>query len=244
LSAAGGFRTISVTASSPMCTWTARSNVDWLTVVEGAQGTGNGQVRYEARGTSGSARSGTLVIAGNEIAISQASCAYTLSPGLYDVAQSGGNGTFAVNASAGCAWTATSAAPWVTLSSASSGTGPGAVTFSAGPNAMGLPARTGIITVNDQTFRVNQAAGVPCAYTLTGNIQWFPAAGAPWSFLVATGAACSWTAKPSASWITITSAPSGIGDGRVIFAVSPYAPGSPSRSGTITVGNSIFQVIQ
>lgn len=73
VSAGGGQRTVAVTASSPACAWTARSDVDWLTVVDGAQGTGNGQVRYEAGGTSGPARRGTLVIAGGEIVIAQGS---------------------------------------------------------------------------------------------------------------------------------------------------------------------------
>src|SRR5438132_3658625 len=64
VSAAGGRKTIGVTASSAQCTWTARSDVDWLAVLDGAQGTGNGQVKYEARGTGGPARSGTLLVAG------------------------------------------------------------------------------------------------------------------------------------------------------------------------------------
>ena len=109
---------------------------------------------------------------------------------------------------------------------------------------MGVAARTGSITLADQTFRVNQVAGPPCTYRLTGNIQWFPRAGAPWSFLVATGAACAWTAVPSTPWITITGSPSGAGNGRVIFNVAPNPAPNPERAGAINVGGSIFTVVQ
>lgn len=244
----GGQRTITVTASSPKCAWTARSDSDWLVVTDGTEGTGNGQVRYEARATSGPARSGNLMIAGRQIAVVQGSgCNYTLDPASQDVAQGGGPGRLAVNTSPGCSWTAVSNAPWVTVTTGASGTGTGAVTFNAAANDMGVPARTAAITVNGQTFRITQPAGPKCTYTLnglTGTIQGFPAAGGPWNFTVTTGAACAWTAVPSAAWITITSSPTGTGNGRVTFSVSPNPPGNPERAGTITVGLSIFTIIQ
>ena len=248
IAAGGGQRAISVTASSSKCSWTARSDADWLVVTEGAGGTGNGQVRYEARATSGPARSGTLTIAGHQIAVTQGSgCNYTLDPTSQDVAQAGGPGRLAVNTPAGCSWTAVSNAPWVTVTTGASGTGTGAVTFNAAANDMGVPARAAAITISGQTFRITQPAGPKCTYTLNGlagTIQGFPAAGGPWNFTVTTGAACAWTAVPSAPWITITSSPTGTGNGRVTFSVSPNPPGSPERAGTITVGLSIFTIIQ
>jgi hypothetical protein len=244
----GGQKTIAVTASNPKCTWTARSDVDWLVVTEGAQGTGNGQVRYEARATSGPARSGTLMIAGHQIAVAQGNgCSYTLDPTSQDVVQTGGPGRIAVNTSPGCSWTAVSNAPWVTIATGANGTGTGAVTFNAAANDMGVPARTAAITVNGQTVRISQPAGPKCTYTLmglTGTVQGFPAAGGPWNFTVTTAPACTWTATPSGAWITITSSPTGAGTGRVTFSVSPNPPGSPERAGTITVGLSIFTIIQ
>jgi len=215
-----------------------------MSIGDGAQGSGNGQVRYQARPNSGAARTGTLTIAGQTVVITQGDgCSYTLQPGSADIGQTGGTGRVAVNTSPGCTWTATSAAPWVAVSAAKA-TGAGAFTFSVDENAMGVPARTGSIMVADQTFRVDQAPGPPCTYTLTGNIQWFPRAGAPWSFLIATGASCAWTALPSAPWITITSPSNGTGNGRVIFNVGPNPAGNPGRAGTITVGNSVFTVDQ
>lgn len=241
--ATGGQRTLTVTASSPQCSWTARSDVDWIAIVDGAQGTGNGQVRYEARGTNGPGRSGIVTVAGQAITIAQASCAYTLQPGLQDIVQGGGTGRVAVTTSPGCTWTARSTAAWVVLTG-STGTGSGAFSYSVDANAMGVPARTANVTVGDQAFKVNQAAGPACTYALTGNIQWFPRAGAPWSFQVATGAACAWTAVPSASWITLTGSASSTGNGRVVFNVAPNPAPNPERSATIAVGGSIFTVVQ
>jgi hypothetical protein len=175
--------------------------------------------------------------------IAQASgCRYALQPQSQDVAQTGGPGRAAVNTLPGCAWTAVAAAPWVAVSG-SSGNGSGVFAFSVDANAMGVPARSGSITVADQTFRVNQAAGPPCTYTLPGNLL-FPAGGTPWVISVTTGAACAWTASSSVPWITITGPASGTGTGNVAFNVSPNPAGNPSRAGTITVGNSIYTVTQ
>ena len=75
--------------------------------------------------------------------------------------------------------------PLITIAAGASGTGKGNRDIQRGPESDGSAGedrhnrreRSG-------TFSVNQAAGPPCVYTLTGNIQWFTAAGAPWSFLV------------------------------------------------------------
>ena len=243
IGAVGGPGTHTVTASSPQCAWTARSEVDWMSIVEGAQGSGNGQVRYQAQRNDGPARTGTLTIAGQSVRITQPSgCALTLQPGSADIGESGGTGRVTVNTSAVCTWSAVSTAPWVTVSDGT-GTGNGAFAFSVAANAMGSPARTASVAVGDQAFRVSQAAA-PCTYTVSPNIQVFPAAGGSSGFSVTTGGVCAWTAVSAAPWITITGPAGGTGNGRVTFAVSPNVPGGPERAATITVGRSIFTVIQ
>ena len=48
-----------------------------MSIGDGAQGSGNGQVRYEARPNSGAARTGTLTIAGQTVVIRQGDgCSY------------------------------------------------------------------------------------------------------------------------------------------------------------------------
>jgi hypothetical protein len=46
------------------CTWTAASDVDWITLTAGGSGTGSGLVQFIAAPNSGPARTGSLTIAG------------------------------------------------------------------------------------------------------------------------------------------------------------------------------------
>jgi hypothetical protein len=247
VTADGGQKQIAVTASSPQCTWTARSNADWMTIASGAQATGTGVVRYEARATTGPARTGTLQVAGATVTVAQASgCRYAISPASQAVVTEGGSGSIAVNGGTGCGWTAVSRAPWIAITGGSAGTGTGTVTFTVAANAMGVPARSGTITVHDQTFTVSQAAGPPCVYKLGATAQEFAALpGGLWSFAVLTAPACGWTASSNAPWVVITSGASGAGNGIVVFNVSTNPAGSPARVAAISVSGGLsFAVIQ
>jgi hypothetical protein len=73
VAASGGSGSISVTASSPGCAWTAVSNSAWLVVTSGASGTGSGTVGYTVAPNTGPARTGTIVIAGATFTVNQAS---------------------------------------------------------------------------------------------------------------------------------------------------------------------------
>jgi hypothetical protein len=64
-----------------------------------------------------------------------------------------------VTTTSGCAWTAGSNAPWLTITSGASGTGNGTVGFAAAANT-GV-ARTGTLTIAGQPFTVTQAAVGP-----------------------------------------------------------------------------------
>jgi hypothetical protein len=70
--ATGGTGTVSVSASSG-CSWGATSNVSWISIVSGAQGTGNGTVVFQVQqNTTGQARTGVLTIAGQTFTVTQA----------------------------------------------------------------------------------------------------------------------------------------------------------------------------
>jgi hypothetical protein len=53
------------------CVWTAVSDDPWLTIVDGARGTGNGIVKYTVAWNTGAARRGTLTIAGQRATVFQ-----------------------------------------------------------------------------------------------------------------------------------------------------------------------------
>jgi hypothetical protein len=61
---------IAVTAEAG-CTWTATSSVSWVTVVEGAEGSGPGTVRLRVEPNEGDTRSTILTIAGQPFALLQ-----------------------------------------------------------------------------------------------------------------------------------------------------------------------------
>lgn len=66
-----GTGSVSVTADSA-CSWTAVSNVNWITIMEGSSGLGNGTVSYKvAFNNTGRERTGALSIAGQTFTVSQ-----------------------------------------------------------------------------------------------------------------------------------------------------------------------------
>ncbi len=80
-----------------------------------------------------------------------------------------------------------------------------------------------------------------CSYALTPTNQTFEAGGGGGMITVTATPRCPWTAVASASWIKITSAASGSGNGSVTFTVDPaQAP----RAGRITIGGQSFLIWQ
>jgi len=82
-------------------------------------------------------------------------CLFSLSSNGQSFDKGGGGGTFNVTTSAGCSWTPVIGENW--MSSSSSGTGNGQVSFTVAPNTETV-ARTGIIAIGDQTFTISETA--------------------------------------------------------------------------------------
>jgi hypothetical protein len=229
---------VTVTAGTG-CSWSASSNASWLTITSGSSGSGNGEVQYSAAAATGPSRSGTLTIAGKTFTLNQGDgCSFSLSSTTANIDDGGGQGTFTVQSASGCAWTATSAVPWVTISSGSSGTGTGTVRFTAAANSG--PPRNGTITAGGQTFTVQQGNG--CSYSLSSGSTSFPASGGSGTVNVSAGAGCGWTATSNGAWLTVTSGASGTGNGTVGFTAASTT--GPQRTGVITIGGETFRVMQ
>ena len=236
--AAGGTGTVSVTTGSG-CAWTAASGAPWITITSGAAGTGNGDVQFSVAATTGAARSATLTIAGQTFTVTQGgSCAFGVSPSSYNLPATGGAGSVTVTSDPGCAWTATSNAPWLTITSGATGTGNGATGFTAAANPG--PSRTGTLTVGGQTVTVQQAGS--CSYAITPVSQAVAAAGGSARVDVTTTTTCAWTAVSAVPWIVVTAGAAGTGPGAVDMTVAAN-PGAP-RSGVVTVGGETFTVNQ
>jgi hypothetical protein len=223
----------------PGCAWSASTTDAWLTITQGASGTGNGTVAFSATANPGPPRTGSLDIAGQTFGVTQPSCAGSLNPVSGTVAAGGGAGpSIAVTVVPGCMWTASTTDAWLTITQGASGTGNGTVAFSATSN-LG-PARTGSLAIAGQTFGVTQPS---CSLSLNVPSQSLPAtagAGSPINVSAVTG--CSWTAMASVPWITITGGASGVGNGSVTFSVT--ANSGSGRTGTINIGNQVHTVTQ
>jgi len=243
--AAGPSVTVTTTAG---CSWTATSNAQFLTVTSGASGNGSGTVGYNVAANSGSARNGTLTIAGHTFTVSQAaptpSCTYSIDPTTVNVAAGAAAGpSVTVTTTAGCAWTATSNAQFLTVTSGASGNGSGTVGYNVAANSGST--RNGTLTIAGQTFTVAQAAPTPsCSYAIDPtSVNVAAGAGAGPSVTVTTTAGCTWTATSNAQFLTVTAGASGNGNGTVGYNVAANNSGS-TRNGTLTIAGRTFTVTQ
>lgn len=255
----GGNGSFTITAPAG-CAWTATSNVAWLTITTGAQGTGTGAVSYRADANVSTAdRTGTIVAGGQSFVLVQSGqpsvqCDYSVTPVTFSPCMSAGTVVARLTTSAACTWTVTTTVPWLTTTGAA-GTGTTDITVAYTEN-YDAP-REGIIQVRwptptaGQNLRVAQAG---CLYGVSRTAFSFGVAGGSSSFDVVQqsvpiecGGAlqdrCRWTATSSASWITITSSMPRVGDNPVSFTVTAN-PTGVARSGTITVRDRVIQVTQ
>ncbi len=99
--------------------------------------------------------------------IQQPVCNYAISLTGQGFTTSSGAGTVQVTVAAGCSWTATSNAAWITITGGASGSGNGTVSYSVTANSG--TTRRGTVTIAGQTFTVTQAG------TASGNgLMFYP----------------------------------------------------------------------
>jgi hypothetical protein len=171
----GGTSTVAV-ATAADCSWRTTSAVDWLVVTSASSGIGPGSVVYAVRPNAGAeARTTTLAVEDQRHTVTQSGrpvpvCTFELDPRSTTVGKDAVDGAFTVSASSGCAWTAVSSAPWLTVTGSASAAGPGRVSYTIARNP-NFAARDAGIVVADKTFAVHQAGdtGVPGALNGTWN---------------------------------------------------------------------------
>lgn len=153
----GGTGAVSVTAATGVG-WQTFVNDSWITVTSGGSGSGNGTVNFSVAANTGSARTGTMVVAGRVFTVTQdaPACIYSISPTSANYTSTGGTASVTVTAGAGCAWTAVSNAAWITITSGASGSGNGAVNYSVAANTGA--SRNGTMTIAGLTFTVTQSS--------------------------------------------------------------------------------------
>ncbi len=238
----GSTSALSVT-SGTLCSWSATSSVSWITVTS-ATGSGIGQVNYTvAANSTGSARTGALLVAGQTVTFTQAanSCVYSVTPTSVSVPSIGSTSALSMTSGTACSWTAVSSVGWITITSGASGSGLGAINYVVAENTTGT-ARTGNITVGGVVVSFTQAAN-SCVYSVTPTSVSVPSIGSTSALSMTSGTACSWTAVSSVGWITITSGASGSGLGAINYVVAANTTGT-ARTGNITVGGVVVSFTQ
>jgi uncharacterized protein (TIGR03437 family) len=182
---------------------------------------------------------------------SGAACTESLSASSASPGAAQTTGSVTVTASgASCSWTVVNTLSWITITSATSFTGNGTVTYSVAANTGA--ARNGTITIAGLPYTVNQAAasgGPPagCNYYVSPLSQSQPATASGGGnitglIMVTTSSGCAWTAVSNNSWITVVSG-GGSTSGAVSYKVDPNTA-STSRQGTMTIAWQTVTVSQ
>jgi hypothetical protein len=171
-------------------------------------------------------------------------CAFSVSQLEVYVPVSGGSVKIDISAPNGCSWVANTAANWITIVSKESGSGNGGLALEVRENATGS-ARLGTISIAGREVTVVQDAGLgeDCGFGIAPSFESFSADGGTGSLNVFGDARCAWQAVSSASWISVTSASVGVGDGTVSYSVAPNV-NTFGRKGAITIAGHTFSIKQ
>lgn len=105
-------------------------------------------------------------------------CSFSINPTSASYPAAGGTGSVSVTTAAGCNWTAASNDSFITITSGSSGSGNGTVSYSVASNAL-TTSRNGSMTIAGINFGVTQAGTTGgCTNIITNN--GFETGTAPW----------------------------------------------------------------
>jgi hypothetical protein len=158
------------------CPWTVSAEATWMTLAGGADRTGAGDIDAQFTSNYAAPREAFILVrwptvtAGQNVRVAQAGCLYATSVSVMSIGAAGGSLSFNVFQQAlpnncggplqdACVWSATTTAPWVTITSTMPRQGDNPVAFTVAPNP-GAQMRTATIVVQDRTVLIEQA-GTP-----------------------------------------------------------------------------------
>ena len=235
--------TLAITAARD-CTWNARSEASWLQLAStSGQGASTIAVTVGSNAQAAS-RSGAIVVNEQRLMLTQdgRGCTITLSGPTTPVAVAGGRANMQVSTLAGCPWTVTTSAPWLTPLT-TSGSGGATVAYDVSANTGA--AREASLTVAGRTFIVSQDAAPtapPCSFSINPTSRDLPATGGRVSVAVTSQAGCAWSTTGGTSWATLDTA-SGTGSGTAEYTVAPN-PTISTRQTTLTIAGRVHTVSQ
>ncbi len=168
-------------------------------------------------------------------------CNYSIADSSHQFSSSGGTHSFSVSTQSGCSWSASDNASWVVITSATSGSGNGTVSYTVDSNPS-IDLREATITVGGQQHTITQS-GAPCNYSLSDSSESFPSDGGSHNFDVITQSGCSWSASDNAGWVSIITGSGGSGTDIIIYSIEPNT-GTDMRQATITAAGQEHTITQ
>jgi subtilisin family serine protease len=163
-------------------------------------------------------------------------CTTALSAATAVAAPLGGTSSVTVTQPAGCPWSASTAATWLTFS-ATSGQGTAALTLTAAANTGA--ARSATVSIGSKSLTVSQATA--CTPTLSAASVTEPALGGTGNVTVSAASICPWTATSSATWLTLSAAS---GQGPATVSLTAAVNTGAARSATVTLAGKSVTVTQ
>jgi all-beta uncharacterized protein len=250
---AGGSGMFEVTVDSG-CPWTAVTDSDWVTLISGDLGVGNGTVFFTVDPNIGQPRNGTIELAGNIYSIQQAGCTFDLDFNIETFNSKGGSSSFEVQAADdACDWIAQSDDSWIILTNAGFGTGNGNVAFDVERNTGTRRVGTISVSMADdiKTFEVRQEV---CQYFLTPDtILDVPAEGGVFDLVLTTtpepeegapdSAKAPWVLTTSNEWLEFPTEDLE-GRGNTVLSLTVTSNIADDRFGTISIEDQITTVTQ
>ncbi len=251
--------TVSIASTDPA------GDTSWITLASAVDGVGNGLISYEVAPlyydtTAPRQRTGTITITlpNGDTAVHNINqvdnCAPVVTNPVENYNHSAAAGSFTITGmTESCPWTlslSAGGAGWVSIQSAQDGVGNGLVTYEVAENE-GNGARNAVITVTGSngltaTHTINQTDDCDLIAP-AGENSVFTHEGGSGNFAVTLAAGgtidCDWVVSVTStdpagdeSWITLESAPNGVGNGLVAFSVAPLLDDpSRNRAGFITI---------
>ncbi|BDC52955.1 hypothetical protein F183_A52700 [Bryobacterales bacterium F-183] len=143
--------------------------------------------------------------------------------------------TLPIQTAPGVSWTTASTVPWISITSATSGTGNGQITIQVQPSSLST-SRTGSLTLNGNTFPIEQQRA-ECVYTLdrysvtdTDQIQ-----------VLTNVTGCPFSAVNNTSWISLQA--SAISPNAIMILVAKNFTGV-TRTGIVNIAGHTVTVTQ
>lgn len=229
------------------CSWTAVSNVPWITVLQGASGSGNGTVLIRiAQNDTLDARVGTLLVAGKTVSVSQSQrpCVVDITPQSYSLGNAAATLDFVVTMPYPCRYAAETLDSWITFPGGNSYVGSQTVKANVAANSTGW-ARTGTVTIANtrRSFQQN-ALPMPCRYTWSQSSVSVGPGSSTFEVGFSVDPGCRWSLdRGFGSFVSIEGSSSGVGNGKLVARVLPN-PTSSERTAVVQLEGQPLTVQQ